>query len=140
MPPVAYPALPLSIAGPHDQRRAQFGDASSTTAIGANNLAVVVRDRGDLDRAEALLRGALNVLITVHGADHSNVAAVHFQLGSLLATRGEDAGAEAHLAEALRIRLPTLGEEHADIRTNRRILDEVRHRLRMRSAARDGRS
>lgn len=53
-----------------------------------NNLATLVRDRGDLDAAEPLQRRALSIGEKVLGPAHPDLGAQIINLASLLAARG----------------------------------------------------
>jgi tetratricopeptide (TPR) repeat protein len=80
-------------------------------AIGLNNLAFVLRDRGDLPGAAALFREALDIFRAALGPDHVNYANVQGNLAEILAEQG-DPSAEALAREALQKKLKVLPRDH----------------------------
>ena len=80
-------------------RRRLLGDRHRETAVSENNLASVLRLRGDLDGAAALLRHALDVSIETRGPRHPNAATTRHDLALIAYARGDYASAEAELRD-----------------------------------------
>jgi CHAT domain-containing protein len=69
-------------------------------------------ERGDDEEAEPLLRRALEIRETAHGAAHPDVADALVRLADLLAERDGPAGVEPLVRRALEIREAALGGDH----------------------------
>ena len=61
------------VAPAHSEQRALEPD-DPKLATSYNNLALVVRDKGDRDRAKELFGKALTILRAAHGNDHLSIA------------------------------------------------------------------
>ena len=96
-------------------RRRLLGDRHNETAVSENNLASVLRLRGDLDAAEALLRHALDVSIETRGPRHPNAATTRHDLALIAYARRDYAGAEADLRAALEVQRETVGPSHPTV-------------------------
>ncbi|HNU11696.1 MAG TPA: tetratricopeptide repeat protein [Rubrivivax sp.] len=75
------------------------------------NAGVAMRDAGELDLAEPLLRKAVEVATCKHGEDGPEAAAAYSALGRLLALRNAVAEAHRMYRKALTIRERTLGSD-----------------------------
>ena len=82
-----------------------------------NNLAMLLRVKGDYDAAEPLFREALAMRRRVLGDDHPHVAGSLSNLAFLLSSKGDNDGAEPLCREALAMRRRLLGDEHPDVAT-----------------------
>jgi serine/threonine protein kinase/tetratricopeptide (TPR) repeat protein len=75
----------------------------------------VYNSLGLFDKAEGLLRDALEIRRRVLGHEHPEVAATMHSLAGVLLAKGDYAGAEALFREALSMRRKLLGNEHPDV-------------------------
>ncbi|MCB1164475.1 tetratricopeptide repeat protein, partial [bacterium] len=80
-----------------------------------SNLAQLQRDRGELDDAESLFRGAIAIWAESLGPEHPQLSGGYYNLGRLLEQRGDLAGAADALRRGHVIDLATLGPEHVYI-------------------------
>lgn len=99
-------------------RRATLGDRDPATLTSANNLGLLLRDKGDqasLDEATTLLREALGARREVLGASHPETADSLFNLGSLLQECGVIEEACALLAEELKLSAERSGKDSSDV-------------------------
>jgi tetratricopeptide (TPR) repeat protein len=80
-----------------------YGPMSSHTLIARHNLAGLFIANGDLARAERELRAVCAAEEAVFGADHPERSHSLSGLGVVLSKRGDYAGAEASLRDALRL-------------------------------------
>ena len=78
----------------------ELGDVRGLSVV-VQNLAIVHEDRGDLDRATALLQESVELARAV--ANPAHIASTLLVLGSLLARRGDAAGAVPLVRESLEI-------------------------------------
>jgi len=101
------PALALA-------RATHIGD-DETTANALINLAALLRDQGDLSRAEPLFRESLDMTRRLFPGDHPDVANGLNNLATLLQSRGDLAGAEPFLREALEMWKRLVPGEHPDV-------------------------
>jgi CHAT domain-containing protein len=81
-------------------RRKLLGEEHPDVANGLNNLAGLLRTRGDYAGAESLFREALAMQRKLLGEEHPDVATSLNSVAGLLRTRGDYAGAESLLTEA----------------------------------------
>jgi serine/threonine protein kinase/tetratricopeptide (TPR) repeat protein len=88
-------------------------DLEATESL--NNLALVLRRKGELDQAEALQREALATRRNIFHEDDLRVAASLHNLGVVLRDQGKLAKAEASLREALGIRRRLLGMTGSEV-------------------------
>lgn len=91
---------------------ATYGPASAPTASALNNLAVLLKQKGDTDEALDIYQRTLEVERALHGDDDPQVATVRNNLAVLESERGNLVEAEAHYREALRIRRAAFGDNH----------------------------
>lgn len=96
-------------------RERLLGEANPEVASGLNDLAALLRARGDLKQAEPLLRRALELDRRNFGDAHPTVATTLNNLALVLKDRNEYAQAESLYREALEIRRATLGPDDPDI-------------------------
>ena len=94
----------------------RLGDEAAV-AHSVNNLGTVLRDRGNLDGAEAAYRHALAIDEATHGPEHSTVAIRLSNLGTVLHDQGDLDGAEAAYRRALVIDEMTYGPDHPAVAT-----------------------
>lgn len=95
---------------------AALGASGEGTLEGArvnNGLAVVLRQKGDLQGAEELYRKALEIREKRLGNNHPEVATTLNNLGLLRVLQGDLAGAEQLLRRSLEARRSQLGEQHS---------------------------
>ena len=84
-------------------RRAALGDDSAAVARTLVNMGAVLRQAGEKERAEAILRDAVGRMERAYGPDHSDVASTHRSLGWVLGDLGRLADAEKEHRAALAI-------------------------------------
>jgi CHAT domain-containing protein/tetratricopeptide (TPR) repeat protein len=108
-------------------RRRWLGERHPDTALSYNNLAAVLRARGDLTGAEAMNRKALAIRIETLGERHPDTAQSYNNLAGVLLDRGDLTGAEALHRKDLAIQLAVLGERHPDTATSYNNLATVLH-------------
>lgn len=80
-----------------------------------NQIGDIYRKLGRHDRAEPLLREALEIRRRIHGNEHIDVTASLNSLGSLLQYQGKYTEAEPLLREALSTNRKLLGNQHYDV-------------------------
>jgi tetratricopeptide (TPR) repeat protein len=83
-----------------------------------NNVALSLESKGDLDGAEPLFRGALEIAEKTLGPDHPDTAGTLNNLAGLLESKGDYAGAEPLYRRALAIAEKTLGPNHPNTATS----------------------
>ncbi|MDM8569431.1 tetratricopeptide repeat protein [Thiotrichales bacterium HSG1] len=93
------------------------------TATSLDNLAVLLKAKGDYEQAELLHRQALEMYKQVSGLQHSDTAISLNNLASLLKAKGDYEQAELLYRQALEIAENTLGSEHPDTITCRENLE-----------------
>jgi tetratricopeptide (TPR) repeat protein len=91
-----------------------LGPDHPDNATRLNNLALLLRDEGDLAAARPLYERALAITEKALGPDHPNTATGLNNLGFLLKDQGDLAAARAPLERALAIREKALGPDHPD--------------------------
>ena len=99
-------------------QRKLLGTEHPHLAAGLNNLAELLKDKGDYAGAESLHREALAMYRTSLGPEHPDVAMSMNNLAVLLRTRGDYVNAEALLHEALAMRRRLLGDTHPHVLRN----------------------
>jgi tetratricopeptide (TPR) repeat protein len=92
-----------------------------------NNLAMLLRDRGDLADAEPLSRHALAIDEKALGPNHPSVTTDLDHLAMLLWDKGDPAAAEPLLRRALAIDEKALGPNHPSTRRVRKDLTDLQH-------------
>jgi tetratricopeptide (TPR) repeat protein len=95
------------------RRDGNADDRSITNAL--NNLALVIKDKGDLARAEPLYRESLAIRRQNLAVDDPAIAASLNNLAALLKDTGEFEEAETMYRETLAIRRKVLGEDHPHV-------------------------
>ncbi|MCH9650639.1 MAG: serine/threonine-protein kinase [Deltaproteobacteria bacterium] len=80
-----------------------------------NGLALMFHDQGDSDRAEPLLRRALEMRRRLQGRHHQDVARALHNLGTVRNKQGDLDEAQVLIDEALSLRRRLLGEEHPEV-------------------------
>ncbi|HET6710443.1 tetratricopeptide repeat protein [Amycolatopsis sp.] len=93
-------------------RRHVLGSEHPDTLATRNNLACVLRIRGETAAAEAEFREVLAARERVLGAEHPDTLVTRQNVAHILRERGELAGAEAQFREVLAARGRLLGIEH----------------------------
>ena len=93
-------------------KRKVHGDEHPQIAIGLCNLGALLRNKGDLDEAEKLLREAVRQLAAIVGEENWYTASSRSHLGDCLTKAGRYDEAERELLEAHRVFTATLGEKH----------------------------
>jgi eukaryotic-like serine/threonine-protein kinase len=96
-------------------RRTLDGPRSIGVADALNDLAVVLRQQGDMAGAEARHREALALRRTLLGREHIDIAESLSNLAIVLRTRGDLAGAEDAHREALAMQRRLLGPTHPGV-------------------------
>src|SRR5215213_9804557 len=81
--------------------RGIFGENHESVSSNLGNLALVVRERGDLDEAERLLRQALAIDQSIYGREHTNVGYDLNELAVVLRLKGRSDLAVPILREVL---------------------------------------
>ena len=95
-----------------------LGPEHPHTATSLNNLALVLKDQGDLAAARPLYERALAIDEKVLGPEHPDTAFDLANLGLLLRDQGDLATARPLLGRALAIREKALGPEHPHTATS----------------------
>ena len=99
-------------------REKVLGPEHPDTAMSLNNLAVLLKDQGDLAGARPLYERALAITEKVLGPEHPDTAMSLNNLAVLLKDQGDLAGARPLYERALAIREKVLGPEHPDTATS----------------------
>ena len=99
-------------------REKVLGPEHLDTATSLNNLAMLLKDQGDLAGARPLLERALAVYETALGPEHSGIATSLNNFALLLQYQGDLAGARPLFERALAIREKVVGPEHLDTATS----------------------
>ena len=97
-----------------DAVRHLFGEEHPDALTSMNNLAVTLRNQGDLAGARALEDQALAVRRRVLGEEHPDTLTSMSNLAEALSSQGDLAGARKLQDQALAVRRRVLGEEHPD--------------------------
>jgi tetratricopeptide (TPR) repeat protein len=95
-----------------------LGREHPDTAVSLNNLAVLLKEQGDLAGARPLYERALAIWEKILGPEHSDTATSLDNLAVLLEVQGDLAGARPLLERALAIREEVLGPDHASTATS----------------------
>ena len=93
------------------------GDQADLAPTTLNDLALVLRDRGNLPEAEALQREVLNLRLRSLGNEHTNVAIAMNNLAVVLRNQGKLAEAEDLHRRALAMQRKLLGNENMAVAT-----------------------
>jgi serine/threonine-protein kinase len=81
-------------------------------AASLNDLGMLLRDKGDYDQAEGLLRESMAMERRLLGDKHPEIATLLNNIASVLQHKGDLAGAEAAYRQCLAMRRELLGEVH----------------------------
>ncbi len=92
-----------------------FGEKDLRYGLSLNHLAQAFQAQGKYVEAEPLYLKTLDIVQTMQGAEHPDVAAVLNNLGVLHRMHGQYAEAEPFLTRALAIKEKALGSEHLDV-------------------------
>jgi tetratricopeptide (TPR) repeat protein len=87
-----------------------LGDGHTSVASIREELANILRERGQLREAEELARRSLSMFESKHGRDHPYTLNGLVTLGRVLVSAGRPAEAEGHLREAVRLRRARFGD------------------------------
>ncbi|MEP7096691.1 MAG: tetratricopeptide repeat protein [Dokdonella sp.] len=101
----------LDQAAPHDPA------LTVTLEVARSNLSGILRDRGDLIEAEALIRHVLAARSVELGERAPATLSSRHKLAMILAARGDNPAAEAELRGVLAVQRDVLGSEHASTLT-----------------------
>ena len=102
-----YVALKISL----QKLGAQHVDVASSY----NNLATVLHDQGDLEKAKEYHERALAIHIQKLGTQHVNVARSYNNLATVLHDQGDLEKAKEYYERALAIQIQKLGTQHVDV-------------------------
>jgi tetratricopeptide (TPR) repeat protein len=94
-----------------------------SVATGLNNLAVVLKAKGDYAGAEPLFRQSLEIREKALGPNHPETADSLYNLADLFDARGDYADAEPLYRQALAIDEKVLGSDHPATDQVRRALE-----------------
>ena len=89
-----------------------FGAHSYIAAFGQDNYGDLLRQMARFDEAQTHLRAAQAVYREVLGPRHLSVAGVQYNLGQVLAAKGERAAADEQFAQAIRLSDEVAGAYH----------------------------
>jgi eukaryotic-like serine/threonine-protein kinase len=95
-------------------RRRLLPETDERVAASVENVGAIAHQRGELDRAEPLLREGLAMRL-LHGANERTTAATMVSLAHLLKEKGVLEEADSLLAAAIRIQRRALGEHHPQL-------------------------
>jgi tetratricopeptide (TPR) repeat protein len=95
-----------------------FGPEHRSTAASLSNLALLLKDQGDLAGARPLFERALAIAEKGFGPDHPNTARILNNLAVVLQDQGDIEGARPLFERALAIFEKALGPEHPDTATS----------------------
>ncbi len=113
----------------HALAEVTFGPADPFTAQTLNNLALLMRDHGDLAAAGPLLARALAIREAALGPDHPDTAGSLNNLGNVLSEQGDPAAARPLFERALAIRIAAHGEADQNTAQAMNNLARQLHRL-----------
>jgi tetratricopeptide (TPR) repeat protein/predicted Ser/Thr protein kinase len=89
-----------------------FGPLHPQTGIHAFNLAMVLLERGEVERAQPLLDRAVSIWTHAHGRPHPSLASAHLLLGKAALVANELERAEVHARTVVDINASTLPAVH----------------------------
>ena len=95
------------------------------TIMVLQNLAVMLRNHGNLEKAEPLQRESVLQFIQAFGEDNIKTAIAYSGLGKLLTLKGEFKEAKINYLKALAIRQRDLGEDAEQTKLVRQRLEEI---------------
>ncbi len=96
------------------QDGAALGDRSEAVGGQWVQLGQVLGDLGRYDESEAAFRKGIGIFRSLYGEESNHVAHALNEMSNMLDDKGDLAGSEDALRQALRIRLATLGPTHHD--------------------------
>ncbi len=106
-------------------RQTALGSDHRETAVSQSDLASVLRLKGDLAGAEALLLQCLETNRKTRGDEHPNTSAALHDLALIAATRGDHRTAESMLRKVLANQRAILGDRHPVVATTLNSLSRV---------------
>lgn len=106
--------------------RREVGAEHHLTLSTRNNLALALRNLGDLDAAEAEFRDIVALRQRLLGPQHASTLTTRNNLAAVLRQRGNLDAAELEYGNVFAIRQSTLGDEHRDTLISRNNLAAVR--------------
>jgi serine/threonine protein kinase/tetratricopeptide (TPR) repeat protein len=92
-------------------RRQLLGEEHKDTLDSMSNLAGVLREQGELSKAESLYLRVLEHDRRVHGEEHTDTLCAMNNLATVYSSKGENGKAEPLLSKALRVSNEKLGDE-----------------------------
>src|SRR5262249_51574309 len=113
--------LALLLEGRADYERAlkiateTYGSDHPDVAVYANNLALVLKDKGDLAGALEYAQRALKIQEQVYGPNHPTVATDANNIGQILKDQGDLTGALEYAQRALKIDEEIYGPDHPTV-------------------------
>ena len=90
-----------------------------------NNMAIVYRDKCELDKALEYYNKSLSIRLNILGEKHPDVASSYNNMANVYSDKGDDDKALEYHNKSLYIRLNTLGENHPDVATSYNNMGEV---------------
>ncbi len=103
----------------------KFGSNQEEILSSMQNLAVAIRDSGDIEKAEILLLKVIEGFIRLEGIDCLNVASTYSAMGKLMSLKDNIDDAKKYYRKALDIRQAQLGENDELTILVRSRLDEL---------------
>ncbi len=86
-----------------DEARQLFSDDPATVAAVLNSISIQLQSAGDYSESEYLLHESIAIWKQTQGPQDSNISVALSRLGSLLALKGDESGAEKAFREAISI-------------------------------------
>ncbi len=126
----------LQVRGDLDRTESLLREAISLVADDGNdaalayyqqNLAVLLRSKGDFAGAETALAETISTARRVYGDEHDLVAAALMDKGTLLHMRGSYDEAEQLMREALRLNINNRGPDHTFVAIDRILIGMLLH-------------
>jgi tetratricopeptide (TPR) repeat protein len=108
-------AIPVMQSAVVMQRAAWGSEAHPDYAAALNDLGLMLKDHGDFDESEKLLKESLAMEQRLVGDRHAQTALYLNNLATVLQLRGDLAGAESTFRRALGIQRALLGDTHPDV-------------------------
>ncbi|MCD4781160.1 MAG: tetratricopeptide repeat protein [Candidatus Omnitrophica bacterium] len=98
-------------------KKDQHGEDHLEAAMAMNNLAVLYKRSGHLDKAETLYLKSLSIELQWLGETHHQTLASFQHLAQLYEQRGEDRQSLIYYQKILNVRIATFGSDHGDVRS-----------------------
>jgi tetratricopeptide (TPR) repeat protein len=108
-------AIPVMRSAVEMQRAAWGSEPHPDYAAALNDLGLMLRDHGDYDGSEKLLKESLAMEQRLVGDRHAQTALYLNNLAQVLQLKGNLAGAESTFRQALGIQRALLGDTHPDV-------------------------